>query len=168
MTTLASYDIARHITSRFRKRTSGYTSGSFSNDLGTAFVNFTASDGRLTGGSVISNAAAGPAAMPSASMAWTIGTSPAVGMTNSVPASASPNIHKTWLSTPGPTWGNSQARAAPSSSTSTMYSGTSRSVMRAHSTATRLNGFGSAIPAASARACMAFIWAESQDRTSVM
>src|SRR3546814_13566033 len=47
MTTLASYDIARRITSRFRKLTSGYTSGSFSNDLGTAFVNFTASDGRL-------------------------------------------------------------------------------------------------------------------------
>src|SRR3546814_13917796 len=47
MTTLASYDIARRITSRFHKLTSGYTSGSFSNDLGTAFVNFTASDGRL-------------------------------------------------------------------------------------------------------------------------
>src|SRR3546814_13500342 len=47
MTTPASYDIARRITSRFRKLTSGYTSGSFSNDLGTAFVNFAASDGRL-------------------------------------------------------------------------------------------------------------------------
>src|SRR3546814_14086942 len=49
MTTLASYDIARRITSRFRKLTSGYTSGSFSNDLRTAFVNFTASDSRLYG-----------------------------------------------------------------------------------------------------------------------
>lgn len=47
MTTLASYDIARRITSRFRKLTSGYAAGPFSNDLGTAFVNFTASDGRL-------------------------------------------------------------------------------------------------------------------------
>ena len=47
MTTLASYDIARRIKSRFYKLTSGYTAGSFSKDLGTAYVNFTASDGRL-------------------------------------------------------------------------------------------------------------------------
>jgi hypothetical protein len=47
MTALASYDIARRIVSRFRKLASGYTSGAFSDDLNTAFVSFTASDGRL-------------------------------------------------------------------------------------------------------------------------
>jgi len=47
-----------------------------------------ASEGRLTAGSVIMSAPAGPAPIPKATIACTMGTSPAVGMTNGVPATA--------------------------------------------------------------------------------
>lgn len=114
-----------------------------------------ASDGTLTGGSVISNAAAGPTPTPSASIACTIGTSPAVGITNSIPAMAKATIHSAALPTSGATYGNSHARAAPSSSTSTMYSGISRSVMRASSFIQRTNGLPSAVWPAAIRASAA-------------
>src|SRR5215470_6779038 len=55
---------------------------------GNARPNIT-SDGRLTAGKVISNAAAPAAPRPNCCRTWIIGTSPAVGITTSVPVAAS-------------------------------------------------------------------------------
>jgi len=78
-----------------------------------------ASDGRLIGGSVISSAPAGPAPIPSESIACTIGTSPAVGITKRVPASAKIAIHQSVLPISGPICGKSHARVAPRNRTRT-------------------------------------------------
>jgi len=51
-----------------------------------------ASDGRLTVGKVMSNAAAPAPPSPNCCKTWMIGTSPAVGMTESVPAAASAGV----------------------------------------------------------------------------
>ena len=56
--------------------------------IGNARPNI-ASDGRLTAGKVISNAAAPDPPRPNCCRTWIIGTSPAVGITKSVPAAAS-------------------------------------------------------------------------------
>jgi hypothetical protein len=71
----------------------------------------TASDGELTGGSVISSAPAGRAQVPRASIASTIATLPAIGKTNRVPASAKHKLRHCSLPISGPISGKSHARA---------------------------------------------------------
>ena len=78
-----------------------------------------------------------------------IGTSPAVGMTNSMPATANATIQPMLLPTSGPISGNSQARAAPSSRTRTMYSGMRRTDMRTKISIQRTNAFEAVVPDAS-------------------
>jgi len=89
-----------------------------------------ASEGMLMGGSVMRRAAAGPTATPSASIACTMGTSPAVGITKRAPALANTNIQIKESSTSWPMCGKSQARTAPNARTSTRYSGIKRMDIR--------------------------------------
>ncbi|MNN51133.1 hypothetical protein D3C81_1657530 [compost metagenome] len=68
-------------------------------------------------GRVISNATAGPVPIPRAIMVCTMGISAAVGITNKVPTMASGTSHHKLSAIAPSTWGNSQTRAAPSTST---------------------------------------------------
>src|ERR1041384_547788 len=79
-------------------------------------------EGRLNAGRAVRRAAAGPTPRPKDINVCTMGISPAVGMTNSVPVNASARVQDIPL-TLGVTAGNNHALTAPSKQTSTTYSG---------------------------------------------
>ncbi|ERH64336.1 hypothetical protein N172_03900 [Pantoea dispersa EGD-AAK13] len=78
------------------------------------------SDGTLTAGSVTSSASAGAMPMPASIMVCTMGISAAVGITNRQPAMAISITQNSVFPTAPSACGNSQTRAAASSSTATM------------------------------------------------
>src|SRR5882724_11988263 len=82
-------------------------------------------DGRLKAGRVVRSAAAGPTPRPKDSNVCTMGISPAVGITKSVPVNASARVHGIPF-TLGVTAGNNHARSAPSKQTKITTSGISR------------------------------------------
>src|ERR1041385_1427943 len=79
-------------------------------------------EGRLNAGKAVRRAAAGPTPRPKDIKVCTMGISPAVGMTNSVPVNANKSVQDIPF-TAGVTAGNSHARTAPSKQTKIMYSG---------------------------------------------
>src|SRR5919198_1219470 len=81
-------------------------------------------EGTLNAGRVVRSAAAGPTPRPKDINVCTMGISPAVGMTKSVPVNARTSVQGR-PSMLGVTAGNNHARTAPSKQTKTTYSGIS-------------------------------------------
>src|SRR6516164_3505706 len=111
-----------------RPKTNVPKPSTMSTRIGNARPNI-ASDGRLTAGKVISNAAAPAPPRPNCCRIWTIGTSAAVGITKSVPAAASAGASQNECPIAGVISGKNHARIMPTAKTSTAH-GTSWTARR--------------------------------------